>query len=117
MEVEHWLSLRKFTISKQFPESERGNWESMGFDISVPAQEIALATKEVPSHFIVSEEVQRTLEKRDDVLSEDDALQLPVIDLRQLLDGTTDDQSASKVRAEIRRACEDWGFFQVGSRT
>jgi non-haem dioxygenase in morphine synthesis N-terminal len=45
----------------------------------------------------------------DDMFSADISEEIPVIDLGKLMDEISGEEEASK----LKRACEDWGFFQV----
>lgn len=83
--------------------------------MEIPVQEIALAAREVPSEFVVPDEVQKTLQCDD--ADNESGLQLPLIDLGPLLDVTADEASIAKVRDEIGRVSEEWGFYQVGHLT
>lgn len=89
----------------------------METDTFFPVQEIALAVKDVPPEFLVGDEVQETLRRsrRPEDEDQEHGLQIPVIDLRPLFDNATEE--SERVKREIGRACEDWGFFQVGLRS
>lgn len=86
----------------------------MGSEAFVPVQEIARAAKEVPPEFVLADDdVRRTLRHRPEDADADDDLQIPVIDLRPLIDSSTDEELVARARGQIGRACEDSGFFQV----
>lgn len=60
---------------------------------------------QIPERFVRADEV----EAAGAVVGEDEALELPVVDMARLLDP---ELSVSET-AKLGSACRDWGFFQV----
>ncbi|KAF9625886.1 hypothetical protein IFM89_027663 [Coptis chinensis] len=76
------------------------------FGGSLPVENVqALAAKElkdIPDHYVRPE-------LDSDVISIDESLEIPVIDLSRLLD----QQFACEELAKLHAACQDWGFFHL----
>lgn len=82
------------------------------FGGSLPVQNVqALATEdltEIPSRYI------RPEFDSDVVVSADESLNIPVIDLSKLLLHQQQEVSTREL-TNFHAACRDWGFFQVGA--
>lgn len=60
---------------------------------------------QIPDRFVRTDELQADGE----VVGDDEAFELPVVDMAKLQDP---EQSASET-AKLGSACRDWGFFQI----